>query len=96
MEKSRFNNCIPEFDKFMNKGNIKPKEHIVDGYIARDEIFRHPTEIYREYEAESRYNKDDKALLRNWIFKLEAKDNALLIPRDDIKLSHAKRMLLFI
>ena len=85
--KAGLNSCIPEFDKFMNKGNIKPKDHIVDGYIAKDEIFKHPTEIYREYEAENRYNKDDKALLRSWDFsKLETKDNSLLNPEGRYKI----------
>src|SRR5690606_12503607 len=57
------------FDQLLNQGSVKPKELMVDGFRAQGEpIFKHPGEVYVEYEAANENNKADRALLRLWDF----------------------------
>jgi serine/threonine protein kinase len=59
---------IPLLDSlFFNDAKlIQPKHLVVNGYKAKEEIFPHPFEIYREYQAISQ--SKDQALLRVWDF----------------------------
>lgn len=60
------------FDELFLGKNIAPKHIRVDGYKATDLIFKHPKEIYKEYQAVSELSQGDEALLRLWNFdKLE-------------------------
>lgn len=56
------------FDRILLGNNTKPKHISVNGYIARELVFRHPKNVYLEYQAISEVSKQDEALLRIWDF----------------------------
>lgn len=57
-------------EKIFGLDTVKPKSISISGYYADDiPIFKHPKNIYSEYEAQSENKKlEDKALLRRWDF----------------------------
>ncbi|MCQ4275628.1 AAA domain-containing protein [Stutzerimonas degradans] len=68
-EAAGLNQYFDVFDELLNQGSVKPKELMVDGFRAQGEpIFKHPGEVYVEYEAANENNKADRALLRLWDF----------------------------
>lgn len=68
-ETAGLNQYFDVFDELLNQGSVKPKDLMVDGFRAQGEpIFRHPGDVYVEYEAVNANNKADRALLRFWDF----------------------------
>ena len=63
------NQDIPVFDELFLKGNTAPKALKIGGYTAVEEIFEHPSSVYKEYLASSEISKSAEALLRVWNFK---------------------------
>ncbi len=56
------------FDELFLGPQTAPKALRVDGYEAKDEIFKHPKNVYREYLATSEISSNSEALLRVWNF----------------------------
>lgn len=63
------NQDIAVFDELFLKGNTAPKALKIGGYTAVEEIFEHPSSVYKEYLASSEISKGTEALLRVWNFK---------------------------
>ena len=59
---------IPLFDDLLIGNQTVPKPIIIDGWIAKSEIFRHPNDVYREFHAVSEASKKEEALIRRWDF----------------------------
>lgn len=67
------NQDFPIFDELFLAGNTAPKTLRIGGYTAMEEVFEHPTSIYKEYLASSEISRSTEALLRVWNFnKLES------------------------
>lgn len=56
------------FDELFLRKEVAPKKISVNGYKANDLIFEHPQKVYKEFQAESEFSKQDQALLRIWDF----------------------------
>ncbi|WP_444678449.1 NERD domain-containing protein [Halomonas sp. E19] len=56
------------FDKLFLGPQTAPKTLRVDGYEAKEQIFKHPKNVYREYLARSEISSNSEALLRVWNF----------------------------
>jgi len=63
------NRDFPIFDDLFLGPKTTPKAIRVDGYEAKDIVFEHPSQVYREYLAKSEISSDAEALLRVWNFK---------------------------
>ena len=57
------------FDELFLGPQTAPKALRVDGYEAKDIIFEHPKNVYKEYLAKSEISTNTEALLRVWKFK---------------------------
>ena len=73
---------------------IQPKHIIVNGYKAKDLIFPHPTEVYKEYQAIS--DSKDQALLRIWDFSKLTKREAQTPEGRFVIVSREKEVLKYI
>lgn len=62
------NKNFSAFDDLISDGNVRPKELVVNGYRAEEEIFSHPSQVYKEYQATNENSKKDRALIRHWKF----------------------------
>tara|TARA_R110001583_G_scaffold72800_1_gene203372 strand:- start:3075 stop:8162 length:5088 start_codon:yes stop_codon:yes gene_type:complete len=62
------NKDFSAFDRLISDGNVRPKELVVNGYRSELEIFSHPSQVYKEFQAVNENNKKDRALLRHWKF----------------------------
>jgi serine/threonine protein kinase len=87
---------IAVFDRLFIGDNTKPKQVRIAGYKATDLIFKHPKEVYKEFQAVSEISKGDEALLRLWNFdKLEGTKAKTADGRFDI-VSREQEVLQFI
>ncbi len=57
------------FDDLFCSKNTFPKPLRIAGYEAKEQIFDHPKNVYKEYLAKSEISNDAEALLRVWKFK---------------------------
>lgn len=57
------------FDDLFLGNNTTPKPIRVSGYKATDLIFKHPQNVYQEFQAISEISKGEEALLRLWNFE---------------------------
>jgi len=64
---------VPLLEKrLLNNNKVESKPLAIDGWIAQEEIFNHPNDIYSEFYAQSESDKNDRAIIRRWDFdKLE-------------------------
>jgi serine/threonine protein kinase len=84
------------FDEIFLGSKTEPKSIVVDGYRAKDLIFEHPRQIYKEFQAISEISKQDEALLRLWDFnKLHGTKANTLNGRFEI-ISREREVLQFI
>jgi len=63
------NQDFPLFDELFLGPQTAPKALRVDGYEAKEMIFEHPKNVYKEYVAKSEIATNTEALLRVWKFK---------------------------
>ncbi|MCT8876485.1 AAA domain-containing protein [Shewanella xiamenensis] len=63
------NKDFPIFDTLFLGVQTAPKALRVDGYEAKEKIFDHPKNVYREYLAKSEISSGSDVLLRVWNFK---------------------------
>ena len=84
------------FDELFMSSNTAPKALKIGGYTAVEEVFEHPSFIYKEYLANSEISKSADALLRVWNFKnLDA--NKAVTPQGRAEIvSHEREVLQFI
>ncbi|GHB74525.1 hypothetical protein GCM10008107_24970 [Psychrosphaera saromensis] len=54
--------------QLLNDNKVESKPLSVDGWVGQEEIFKHPTEIYSEFYAQSESDKNDRAIIRRWDF----------------------------
>ncbi|WP_180559256.1 AAA domain-containing protein [Arsenophonus endosymbiont of Apis mellifera] len=66
--RSYLNKDFSIFDKLISGRNVRPKQLVVNGFRSKEEIFSHPSQIYKEFQAVNENNKKDIALLRHWKF----------------------------
>ncbi len=57
------------FDELFGSNKTSPKTLRVAGYEAKEKIFDHPKNVYKEYLAKSEISSASEALLRVWNFK---------------------------
>jgi len=87
---------IAVFDELFVGQKTAPKQIRIAGYKATDLIFKHPKEVYKEFQAVSEISKGDEALLRLWDFeKLEGSKAKTSDGRFDI-VSREREVLQFI
>jgi len=56
------------FDDLFDRDLVQPKQISVNGYTSKEQIFKHPDDIYHEFEAVSEATSKDTALMRLWNF----------------------------
>ncbi|MCL1078425.1 nuclease [Parashewanella spongiae] len=64
------------FDKVFDRNTTKPKQISLNGYSSQELIFKHPKDIYQEFEAAADGRTKDTALMRIWDFDKVAGDKA--------------------
>ena len=57
------------FDELFGRNKTAPKTLRVAGYEAKEKIFDHPKDVYKEYLANSEISSGSEALLRVWNFR---------------------------
>lgn len=81
------------FDALFLGPQTAPKTIRVGGYTARQEIFEHPREIYKEYLANAEISKTSEALIRVWNFKKIGRNKGLT-PEGRIEIISREREVL--
>jgi len=57
------------YDGFFGSREVKPRDYLVEGFQPGERpIWTHPNQLYAEFEAKAKDDKDQLALLRRWNF----------------------------
>ncbi|KMY26839.1 AAA domain-containing protein [Aeromonas caviae] len=87
------NKDFPLFDELFLGARTAPKALLVDGYEAKDIIFEHPKNVYKEYIARSEISTNTEVLLRVWKFK-NVEGNKAYTPEGRAEIVSRERIIL--